>query len=280
MNIPRLRKKYLGSNYSDKWVIGIGNPVRELSGCELSYRGALTAINYSFYLGGNCSICISDLERSETLADYSLFSYKEFDGYVKANAAENAMDMLKTLFGVFRKNTEPIETVQRICHEIIVHLSICMMQCGQDPNLVFKKTNIWDVIRRYDSIDALEKFSTDIIDVTCSSIAFCHEQKGADLIQEIKNYIAENPNVTLSSISDHFSYSPNYISKIFSKKTGITIKSYLVNERIEAAKRLLTDTDTSIGDIAEQVGYTSIPHFSTAFSTKTGVTPSEYRKGI
>lgn len=273
-------EKYLGSNYSDKWVIGIGNPVRELSGCELSYRGALTAINYSFYLGGNCSICISDLERSETLADYSLFSYKEFDGYVKANAAENAMDMLKTLFGVFRKNTEPIETVQRICHEIIVHLSICMMQCGQDPNLVFKKTNIWDVIRRYDSIDALEKFSTDIIDVTCSSIAFCHEQKGADLIQEIKNYIAENPNVTLSSISDHFSYSPNYISKIFSKKTGITIKSYLVNERIEAAKRLLTDTDASIGDIAEQVGYTSIPHFSTAFSAKTGVTPSEYRKGI
>ena len=273
-------EKYLGSNYTDKWVIGIGNPVCGLSGCEISYRRALNAINYSFYLGSNCSICISDLERSEALADYSLFSYKKFDGYVKANVSEKAVNMVKMLFDVFRKNTEPIENVQRICHEIIVHLSICMMQCDQDPNLVFKKTTIWDVIRRYDSIDALEKFAADIIDVTCSSIAFCHEQKGADLIQEIKNYIAENPNVTLSSISDHFSYSPNYISKIFSKKTGITIKSYLVNERIEAAKRLLTDTDASIGDIAEQVGYTSITHFSTAFSAKTGVTPSEYRKGV
>ena len=273
-------EKYLDSNYNDKWVIGIGKPVTSLSGCEISYCGALNATNYSFYLGSGCSICISDLERSETLADYSLFSYKEFDGYIKASSSENAIGMLKMLFDVFRKSIEPIETVQRICNEIIVHLSICMMQCGLDPDRISKKTNILDIIRRYDSVDALEKFTTDIVDVACSSIAFGYEQKGLNLIHEIKNYVNDNPGATLISISDHLSYSPNYISKVFSKKTGITIKNYLINERIETAKKLLSGTDISISDIAEKVGYTSLSHFSTAFSAKTGITPSEYRKNI
>ena len=188
--------------------------------------------------------------------------------------------MLKMLFNTFRKSIEPIETVQRICYEIIVHLSICAMQCGHNPNIVFNKTNIWNVILNYTSIDALEKFTNDIIDVTCSSIAFCYEQKGSDLIQEIKDYVAENPGASLRSISDHFSYSPNYISMIFSTKAGGTIKNYLINKRIELAKKLLHDKTINIGDIAERIGYTSIPHFTTVFSSKTGMTPSEYRKKV
>lgn len=271
---------YLNSNYPEKWVIGLGNTVHDIQCCETSYKGALNAIKYRFYIGHKCIICLSDLEPSETLSVHAQFSYEDFAGYVKSGDSENAISLIKTLFNEFRDRTESIKTVHRICHEIIVHLSICVMQCGNDPDIVFNKTSIWDLILQYDSIDALEKFTVNIVDVVISSIVFRHDQKDISLVQEIKKYISENLDTSLIEIADRFAYTPNYISNIFSKKTGTTLKKYLTAERIKQAKILLADNNKSIAAIAEEVGYTSIPYFSTAFSKQTGMTPSAWRSSL
>ena len=271
---------YLNFNYPDKYVIGLGNPVCGVSNCQNSYNGALNAVKYSFYLGFNSVICISDLEQSEAFEDYQSFAQEEFFGYVKAGDFKNASFMLKKLFDNFRRSQAPIETVRRICHEILVHLALCLLQCGQNPDLIFSKTNAWDILRQYDSLNSIEEFVTNFVDVVISAITYRYNEKNRDLVKEVKEYISSHLNTSLNEIAEHFFHSPNYLSNIFSKEAGVTIKNYMIAERIDRAKELLANPDKSIGVIAADVGYKNTQHFSTVFSKQTGVTPTVYRNSL
>ena len=66
---------------------------------------------------------------------------------------------VRKLFNSFRNNQEPISTVQRICNELFVRASMCLIQCGQNPDNLFDKTNVWLLIKKYNTIDELENVS-------------------------------------------------------------------------------------------------------------------------
>lgn len=272
-------ESYLNFNYSDRYVIGLGSSIKDISKCKISYTGALDAIKYSFYLGFNSVICISDLESSETFEDYHSFPKEEFFGYVKACDFENAKFILKKLFDNFRRGQASIEAVQRICHEILVHLALCLMQCNQDPDIVFSKSNAWDILRQHKSLNDIETFIINFVDVVISSMTYRYNQKTRNLVNEVKEYICQHLDTSLNEIAEHFFHSPNYLSNIFSKEAGITIKNYMIARRIEHAQKLLIGTDKSIGTIAAEVGYKNTQHFSTVFSKHVGVTPTVFRSG-
>ena len=87
-----------------------------------------------------------------------------------------------------------------------------------------------------------------------------------------------NTNLSLSKICKDMHYSLPYISAHFKKDTGISFSEYLQNRRIEEACRLLRETDMSVTEISEAVGYSSIKFFGSVFKKVTGLTPREYRK--
>ncbi|WP_312027317.1 helix-turn-helix domain-containing protein [Paenibacillus typhae] len=69
---------------------------------------------------------------------------------------------------------------------------------------------------------------------------------------------------------------PNYFIPYFKKFMGMPPMHYVQYKRMEHAKRQLSGTKSSIGDIAEQVGM-DLAHFSKVFKKTTGVSPSAYR---
>ena len=151
------------------------------------------------------------------------------------------------------------------------------MQCNQDPNLIFNKSNVWDVLKQHESVNDIEEFILGFIDVVISNINYRYNQKSFNLVNDIKKYISEHPVTSLTDIAGHFFHSPNYLSTLFSKETGMTIRNYMIEERMNYAKKLLTETNESIGSIATKVGYKTTQHFCTIFNKHTGVTPGVYR---
>lgn len=70
------------------------------------------------------------------------------------------------------------------------------------------------------------------------------------------------------------------LGQIFRDRLGMTVSTFIAEERIGAARNLLAQTDMAIQDVAQQVGFDSAANFSTAFRKRMGMTPSVFRQAF
>lgn len=96
----------------------------------------------------------------------------------------------------------------------------------------------------------------------------------------IENYIDSHfkEDISLDTLSDLTFVNKYHIVHAFKEYKGIAPISYLQQRRIEEAKSLLRNTDLQISEIADIVGFSSLPYFTQAFKKKTNVSPGRYRK--
>ncbi|MBR1691892.1 MAG: helix-turn-helix domain-containing protein [Lachnospiraceae bacterium] len=92
-------------------------------------------------------------------------------------------------------------------------------------------------------------------------------------------YIQENyQNITLQAIAKKFHYTPEYTSKLIKETTNMTYTEILLRIRMEKAQDLLANTNMTILQIAEEIGYDTAEHFIRQFKKFTTMTPTAYRK--
>ncbi|QOR75724.1 MAG: helix-turn-helix transcriptional regulator [Thermoflavifilum sp.] len=70
----------------------------------------------------------------------------------------------------------------------------------------------------------------------------------------------------------------HYLSNLFSEHENITIEQYLILQKIEKVKELLSYGEMSLSEIADELGYSSVAHLSLQFKRMTGFTPTQFRK--
>jgi two-component system response regulator YesN len=100
-----------------------------------------------------------------------------------------------------------------------------------------------------------------------------------NLIDKVCAYLKKKfaNDISLIDAAKVFSVSPQYLSRRFHEKTGVTIGQYLEDIRMQKAALLLVDSKKNITDISEQCGYTDSAYFSKVFRRKFKISPSEYR---
>ncbi|MGN0621802.1 MAG: AraC family transcriptional regulator [Porcipelethomonas sp.] len=84
--------------------------------------------------------------------------------------------------------------------------------------------------------------------------------------------------ITLAQIADISGVSVQHFCRCFRKRMGMRPMEYLAGRRIAESKNLLLNTDKSISDIAEEVGYHGATYFGMVFRKYEGITPGEFRK--
>jgi AraC-like DNA-binding protein len=84
--------------------------------------------------------------------------------------------------------------------------------------------------------------------------------------------------LTVKMLSEKVNLHPDYLSRIFLKLTGERPQAYIHTKRIERAQYLIVTTDLSLTQIAEDTGFSSLPHFSKVFRSVTSLTPGKYRE--
>lgn len=102
------------------------------------------------------------------------------------------------------------------------------------------------------------------------------------LVNQIIAYMHQNLNQTLTIdlIAQEFLVGSANLKKIFKQETGTSIMTYFKNIKIDTAKEWLADHQKSITEIANQLGFSSSHHFSTAFKKSTGLSPTAYYKRL
>ncbi len=85
-------------------------------------------------------------------------------------------------------------------------------------------------------------------------------------------------NINRDKMAEMVNLSPGYFSNLFRAEVGMSFSDYLIQVRIENAKRLLRRFDLSVEAISKQCGFNSLAHFSRTFKDRCGLSPLKFRK--
>lgn len=101
-------------------------------------------------------------------------------------------------------------------------------------------------------------------------------------LRQVTDYIDANldRNISLAEIAAVADVSPYYFAHLFKRSTGSAPHQYVLERRIEWAKRLMAETEWTIADICHCVGFQSQSHFTMQFRRHTRVTPNKYRDAL
>lgn len=96
-------------------------------------------------------------------------------------------------------------------------------------------------------------------------------------LQQAIDYIHAhlNRDLSLTELASVVNISPTYFASLFKQAMGISPHQYVIQQRVEQAKLMLSKTDLAIADIALQVGFSSQSHLTQQFKRLTGMTPKQ-----
>lgn len=100
------------------------------------------------------------------------------------------------------------------------------------------------------------------------------------LISGVKDYVFSHLHsaIYIADIAEHLHVNADYLSHLFHEQEHITIKQYILREKIKRSQNLLRYSDYRVQEIGFYLGFSSQSHFTKTFREIVGMTPSEYRK--
>lgn len=254
----------------------------------------------NFNVGLGFSIAdLSELHQSieaATLAAYRIF-ITEIPGVYKHTAQTSSRidEILKSITDSFHRKDQmmfatSIELSRTRFFEgefsikeayMIYHLVMCLFLQEENsrPSFIFegydqllKQFTTSNAMLDYLLVHANEYFSEELY----QHIPAVNHKR----VQEILSYIHLHftQDISIPSLSERFSLSPNYLCHLFKKEVGDNFSEYISRQRIQYACKLLIETNQHINQISEQVGFKDYFYFSKLFKRFNAMTPTQYRK--
>lgn len=117
-----------------------------------------------------------------------------------------------------------------------------------------------------------------------SELSHCIEKETSDFSNQEANilpvlkYIDDHyATITLADLSEKFGYNTNYLGNKLKDETGSTFKELIDKKRLDIAQELLLNTNYTMDDITDMIGFKSAPSLFRLFKKHTGLTPLEFK---
>lgn len=104
-------------------------------------------------------------------------------------------------------------------------------------------------------------------------------ERDRDVEAEVKKYIREHMQDTINicDVANELHFNPHYLMRSFKNKTGLSIMKYITKIRLDTSKKLLTETQLPIKEVANLTGYSDYAYFTRVFRKEIGVSPTKFR---
>ena len=160
------------------------------------------------------------------------------------------------------------------CERIMQMLQQFNFACKPGANGNLEITNVLSAEQEYVLKNEIIKFGFKI-----------RKDKKGQLVDDIKtniNNLILSPKPRVFNLAFYLSkelgYNYTYLTNIFSEETGISIRQYIITQKIERIKTLMIDKKLNLKEIASLMKYSNVSHLTNQFKKITGVTPSTYKK--
>ena len=213
---------------------------------------------------------------------YSIEKEKLLIAAIRDCNIEKARELLNSILGdLFVIEVADLDTIRTRLVELIVLLSRGAVEGGVSTKEIFGLNGQYiKQVLAVDTIDELYYSLNQILIRFVDAIFIYRSSRHGDSIKRAIQYINQNymNKITLEEAASAVHVSPNYFSKIFKEETGINFATYLNQVRIEGAKKLLANEDTSLVDVAYLAGFEDQSYFSRVFKKYTGLSPKRYKE--
>lgn len=286
--IQVVRQQYETHAPDYNWYFAVASPVQRLSQLPECYREAEMLRSYqhilrnqhiftkdtvSFLTGTGSNECLADLKME--MIDTSLV-----ERFLKSATTKQVPDYVDD----YLKSFDNVLESKPFCHYLMLSVyftAISYLQKREiSPKVFRQRLNCMNLLGMNVTYAQLKSFLSDIL---LRAVELKEESAGdqyRSVLRHALDYLDDNftdSNLTLQTVADHVSISPNHLSAVFSKEMGTTFSKYLSGKRLEYAKELLRNTDLRSGEVANAVGIEDPGYFSVVFKKAFNCTPREYR---
>ena len=159
-------------------------------------------------------------------------------------------------------------------HFSSVEISSCLRNILREMEL--KNTGYEDVCQAYMEILLIRLMRSITLAVPTEPQIITKNHQCAVVKRYIDQHFKEA--LTLEQLAEEAHMNKFYLSHAFKKEYGVSPINYLISCRIREGKKLLSETDLSLSQIATVLGFSSSSYFSQSFRNAEGISPTEYRK--
>ncbi len=208
----------------------------------------------------------------------------EFYQSVKMGNIEETMRLFKPLTseGLGTLSEDPLRNMK---YHLIITIAFVTRYCIEGGLPMEQAYNLSDLyIQRVDKCSSqkdVESIHREVVDEYVHTMNRLHNDRLLPKpIVTCIDYIYDNlhSKITLDDLADITSLSAPYLSKLFHREMGITIKQYILRKKVEAAENLLKFSDYPCSSISQYLGFGTESHFISVFKNCTKTTPKEYRE--
>ena len=225
---------------------------------------------------------IQDIKDNDNVEFYSYETEKELLLKVRNGDIIGAKNILNDMIGrILFASGGNINIIKSKTLELCTLLSRASIDGGADSNTIIDlNSKFLYKISNIKNIEDLSYWVIHMLDSFTQNVFNFNESKNPVLIQKCISYINEhyNEDINLETVANIVHLNPSYFSSIFKKEVGVSFSNYLNKIRIEQSKLLLKNTDSSIVEIALEVGFEDQSYFSKVFKNLTKMTPKQYRQ--
>lgn len=265
-----------------KVFITSGKQVRGVENIHESYHTAIIAMQKEFFTGCNHFAAY----REEDAAPYSPYILKDhvvqqLENLVRNDREVEAAILLKRLSNELRSQKGLFAVHAR---GIYMRLAISLAAVAEERNISLcgdsdLKSHLLDSIANAHILDEIEACFTNCIHLI--ALQFKEKQDKSNSVFTATNYIKENykkEDLSLQEIAKHIALTPTHLCHVFKKETGKTLNQFILEIRMEEAKKLLKDKRAKLYEVANSVGYSDSNYFAKAFKKYTGLTPTDFKE--
>jgi len=235
------------------------------------------ASDYLFYLSDGEHLTKETMRKpSESQYIYDASVVKEFCEYIEESDQEGIyrkIDEIEKLLDTQRVNSLEVKLeLSHMINDIFKRFDSCFQE---DSDIFAFQKKVINAEELKEAIEIIRDFVKNIMIENSLGRADNSEL----LIKKAVQYINDNyaNKISLDDIAGHVGISKYYFSVLFKREKGITFSSYLNTVRIEKAKQLLKNPQSTINDVVYEVGFNDSQYFSKTFKKYVGMTVTEYR---
>ncbi|MDR6125269.1 two-component system response regulator YesN [Bacillus sp. SLBN-46] len=250
-------------------VYGISKPADKFSNIKHAFKQAKHALDHAFYTSDQPILYFQNLE--DVSAD------EQEETFIKKMKKELREERFEQFFNTVKEWEQYLQNKKTLSKEEVrkIYEGLLFMMEETDKYLGY--------IDKFEPIESFAELSGlyhQVFEEILSGRGTFKNKGYSPIIKIILEYLELNyhESISLKSLGEEFHVSPNYISRLFKKETGIGLFDYLNEIRIQKSKALLKDYQYKIYEVAEMVGFKSQVHFAIVFNKYEGMSPKDFRK--